>query len=112
MSQPGKAPAQAPEYQYNALPDGQFIRMLTLSLGALDDPLEGKLELVNIASPGSYESLSYVSERCHEIICAGQRFGLTTRLGITTSLHDALRRLRQPDRPRRLWADQICIKPG
>jgi hypothetical protein len=86
--------------------------MLTLSPGALDDPLEGKLELVNIASPGSYESLSYAwgkLERCHEIICAGQRLGLTTRLRITTSLHDALRRPRQPDRPRRLWADQICI---
>jgi hypothetical protein len=86
--------------------------MLTLSPGALDDPLEGKLELVNIASPGSYESLSYVwgkLKQCHEIICASQRLGLTTRLRITTSLHDTLRWLKQPDQPRRLWTDQICI---
>ena len=60
MSQLGKAPAQVPEYQYKALPDGQSIRMLTLSPGALDDLLEGKLDLVNIASPGNYEPLSYV----------------------------------------------------
>ena len=106
MSQSGKAPAQASEYQYDELPDGQFIRMLTLYPGALDDPLEGELEFFNIVSSESYESLSYVwgnVDRCHEIICAGQR------LRLTTSLHDALRRLRQPDRPRRLWADQICI---
>jgi hypothetical protein len=106
MSQPGKAPAQALEYEYDALPDGPFIRMLTLYPGALDDPLEGKLELFNITSPESYEPLSYVwgdPKRCDEIICAGQRIGLTT------SLYNALRRLRQLDQPRRLWVDQICI---
>src|SRR5277367_1755310 len=70
-----------------ALPDGQSIRMLTLPPGVLDDLLEGKLDLVNIASPGNYEPLSYVwgePDRCHEIICNSQRIGLTT------SLHDAL----------------------
>jgi hypothetical protein len=109
MSQPqaDKAPAQAPKYHYDALPDGQFIRMLTLYPGAPDDPLEGALELFDIASRDNYESLSYVwgkKEGCREIILfAGQR------LALTASLHDALRRLRQPDRPRRLWADQICI---
>jgi hypothetical protein len=106
MSQPGKAPAKAPEYHYDALPDGQFIRILTLYPGTLDDPLEGNVESFNIDSLDKYESLSYVwgkPERCHEIVCAGQR------LRLTASLHDALRRLRQPDKPRRLWADQICI---
>jgi hypothetical protein len=112
MSQPGKALTQAPKYQYDALPvNGQFIRMLILYPGALDNPLEGELELLNleffnIASSEPYESLSYVwgnPDRCNEIICAGKR------LRLTSSLYDALRRLRQPDRPRRLWADQICI---
>ena len=106
MSQPGEAPAQASEYQYDTLPAGQFIRMLTLYPGTLDDPLEGKLELFDINSCETYESLSYVwgeQERRHEIICTGQR------LLLTTSIHDALRRLRKLDRPRRLWADQICI---
>jgi hypothetical protein len=106
MLQPDKAPVQVPEYQYDALPDGQSIRMLTLYPGALDDPLEGNLKFFNVTSSESYESLSYVwgkPDRCHEIICNGQRIGLTT------SLHDALRRLRHLDRPRRLWADQICI---
>ena len=108
MSQPGKAAIQVPEYQYDALPNGQFIRMLTLHPGALDDPLEGKLEEHNTTSPENenYESLSYVwgsPECCSEIICNDKR------LKLTTSLHDALRRLRLPDRQRRLWADQICI---
>ena len=106
MSPPDKAPAQSPKYQYDALPDGQSIRMLTLYPGVLGDPLEGKLEFFNIASSEKYESVSYVwgnPNRSHEIICDGQR------LRLTTSLHDALRRFRQPDRPRRLWADQICI---
>jgi hypothetical protein len=108
MSQPGKAPTQAQEYQYDALPNGQFIRMLTLHPGAPDDPLEGKLEEFNTTSPENenYESLSYVwgnPERCSEIICNSKR------LRLTTSLHGALRRLRLPDRQRRLWADQICI---
>jgi hypothetical protein len=105
-----------PEYQYDALPDGPFIRMLTLRAGELDGPLEGDLEIVNIDSPGNYEdssgdyeALSYVwgqPGRRDDIICAGKR------LELTTSLHDALRRLRQPDRSRRLWADQICINQG
>ena len=106
MSQPDEAAAQPPKYQYDALPDGPFIRMLTLRAGALDHPLEGELETVNIDSSGNYEALSYVwgkPDRRNDIICAGRR------LGLTTSLHDALRRLRQPDRSRRLWADQICI---
>jgi len=43
MSPPDKAPAQAPEYQYDALPDDQSIRMLTLYPGVQGDPLKGEL---------------------------------------------------------------------
>jgi Heterokaryon incompatibility protein (HET) len=106
MSPSGKAPAQALEYQYDPLPDSQFIRMLTLYPGAPGDPLKGELKPFNIASREEYESLSYVwgeKERRYEIICDGKH------LGLTSSLHSALRQLRWPDRPRRLWADQICI---
>jgi hypothetical protein len=42
MSQLGKALAQVPKYQYDALPHGQFIRMLILYPGALTNPLEGE----------------------------------------------------------------------
>jgi hypothetical protein len=107
MTQTGKAEAEVPKYQYDALPDkDHFIRMLTLNPGAPDEPLKGELKLFNIASSEEYEALSYVwgdPEPCCEIICDGRH------LGLTASLHDALRRLRLPDRPRRLWADQICI---
>jgi hypothetical protein len=46
--QHGKAPAQAPEYEYEPLPEGQYIRMLTLDPGEPDDLLQGKLEFVHI----------------------------------------------------------------
>jgi hypothetical protein len=61
MSQPGKVPAQAPEYQYDALPDGQSIRMLTLYLGALDDSLEGD-------NPLYYEESGW-DGRCLKLDC-------------------------------------------
>jgi len=107
----GKTFAQAPEYKYKPLPNGQHIRMLTLDPGKPDDPLKGKLELVHIADSGKYEPLSYVwgkAERCHQItICDDKGDG--ARLGLTGSLHGALRQIRYTDRERRLWADQICI---
>jgi hypothetical protein len=106
----GKAPAQAPEYKYEPLPDDQYIRMLTLDPGKPDDQLKGKLEIVHIASSGKYEPLSYVwgkAEHCHQItISDGKGDG---HLNLTDSLHGALRRIRHTDRERRVWADQICI---
>ncbi|UKZ81947.1 hypothetical protein TrVFT333_009726 [Trichoderma virens FT-333] len=56
------------------------------------------------ASP--YEAISYVwgtSDRRFELVCDG------AVLPLTQSIRDALMRVRLPDRPRRLWADQICI---
>ncbi|KAG0646651.1 Heterokaryon incompatibility protein [Hyphodiscus hymeniophilus] len=102
-----KALAEAPKYQYSALPDNHSIRILILYPGAPDEPLEGRLELLNVNFDFTdYETLSYMwgePIRRHEIICAGHR------LPLTVSLHDALVRLRRPDRPRWLWADQVCI---
>jgi hypothetical protein len=106
----GKAPAQAPEYEYEPLPDDQYIRMLTLDPGKPDDPLQGKLEFVHIASSGTYEPLSYVwgeAKRCHQITIRNDKGD--GRLKLTDSLHGALRQIRHTDQERRLWADQICI---
>ena len=92
--------------RYVPLPENQSIRMLVLNPGFPSDLLEGKLEIVNINFPGSYEALSYVwgsPKRSHAIDCDG------TKLELTTSLYDALQRLRLPHKSRRLWVDQICI---
>ena len=93
-------------YQYVPLPDNQSIRIFILYPGVEDAPVIGSLQFVNIDRAGSYEPVSYAwgdSMRTHSVMCSG------AELILTTSLHDALRRFRLPDRPRRLWVDQLCI---
>jgi Heterokaryon incompatibility protein (HET) len=98
------------EYIYPALPDGKSIRMLLLGPGKEDDPLKGIIEFANIDSPDSYEPLSYVwgpPQFIHQISIEVENSERAIKL--TPSLYGALKRLRLPDRARRLWADQICI---
>ena len=95
-------------YTYSPLPSNHAIRMLTLLAGSGDEPLRGRLadfdtELLEIES---YEPLSYVwgnPERIHDFTCDGKT------LKLTDSLYHAFRRLRLPDKDRRVWADQVCI---
>jgi hypothetical protein len=104
------------QYQYRPLESDHAIRILNLDPGARTDPLKGALEIVPIESTGKYEALSYVwadagppntayeiTLRNHEANDAGV---LALRGG---SIFAALRRLRLPDQPRRIWADQCCI---
>jgi hypothetical protein len=65
------------------------------------------LEIINIETCDSpFEALSYVwgSELAPEPLCCGNG-----QLKITLNLDQALRNLRFPSRPRRLWVDAICI---
>lgn len=121
----GEAPARVQKYQYDPMPkDGEFIRMLILSPGQLNDPLKGSLEPFEVgpslSSEGidsplatkSYEPLSYVwgpppSDGNHQIVISTKNSHGSLRL--TASLYAALKRLRYTDRERCLWADQICI---
>ncbi|KAH7308887.1 heterokaryon incompatibility protein-domain-containing protein [Stachybotrys elegans] len=82
--------------------------MLTLSAGLPDDPLSGFLTEFNMddAAHEAYEPLSYVWDAPNfdrTFICDGKR------LSITTNLDHGLRRIRMPDKDRRVWVDQICI---
>lgn len=94
---------------YTPFSNSHSIRILTLSPSADGSaPLIGTLSEQDLDSGTSdtYEAISYVwgnPSRQAEISCNG----LTLR--VTQSIHDALARVRLPDRPRRLWADQICI---
>ena len=119
-----EALARVRNYQYDPLPSGKFIRMLTLYQGLQNDPLKGKLELFEVGpslssesvnSPlasKSYEPLSYVwgpphSNENHQIaISTNEGYGC---LRLTASLYGALKRLRYTDQERCLWVDQICI---
>lgn len=104
-------------HQYEPLQEGSnTIRILMLDPGERDDPLTGALRTVPMDGAGSFEALSYVWAEAgpagvaYEILIrdnddSHERL-LTLRGG---SIYAALRRLRLPDRPRRIWADQCCI---
>jgi Heterokaryon incompatibility protein (HET) len=95
---------------YTALSDDQSIRMLILEPGELTNHLKGRLEIVNIDSAGSYETLSYVWGTSKQVDKISIRHGNSEwSVDLTASLKEALLRLRFPDKQRRLWADQICI---
>ncbi|KAL7933355.1 heterokaryon incompatibility domain-containing protein [Trichoderma chlorosporum] len=100
-------------YVYKPLGGNNCVRFLTIQPGSGSDPLVGSLEFGSL-DPADiaqlplppYEAISYVwgtSDRLFELICDG------AILPLTQSIRDALVRVRLPDRPRRLWADQICI---
>lgn len=102
-------------YQYQPLQNNDNIRILTLNPGTHGDLLAGTLEPVPIDSAGSYEAVSYVwadpgpSNNKYEILIrdSDDNEGLLVLRG--GSIFAALRQLRLPDRPRRIWADQCCI---
>jgi len=92
---------------YKALPAGEFIRILKLQPGEIDQSIECSLEIVGIEnSKGSYEAISYVwgdPNDTVEVQCNG------LRVAITVSLADALRNFRHTSEPRVLWTDALCI---
>ena len=124
---PGPAISARNTFAYTPLSSDSSVRILTLQPGIRGDPLVAHLaeeELQSLAAP--YEAVSYVwgtGTRCAELRCSGhdpQGGGAEGGGGgggdkehlilpLTESIDDALQRLRLPDRPRRLWADQICI---
>jgi Heterokaryon incompatibility protein (HET) len=102
------------QHQYQPLENNDTIRILTLDSGQQGDPLTGTLEAVPIDSAGSYEALSYVwadpgppNSAYNILVRDGDNEGLLVLRG--GSIFAALYRLRLPDRPRRIWADQCCI---
>ncbi|KAJ5919228.1 hypothetical protein N7466_010171 [Penicillium verhagenii] len=89
-----------------ALPGGNFIRLMILEPGEHEDELSCVIQLMNLDNPVSYEAISYVWEsthRDHPIQISGQTFQITANLDRT------LRRMRSRVTPRTLWADSVCI---
>jgi hypothetical protein len=101
------------QYQYQPLKENNTIRILTLYPGKQGDPLKGELEAVPIDSTGSYEALSYVwgepGPLKSEILIRNGNGDEELLVFRTRSIVSAMRHLRLPDRPRRIWADQCCI---
>ncbi|KKP06722.1 hypothetical protein THAR02_01211 [Trichoderma harzianum] len=105
-------------YQYQPFQDNVSIRIFTLAPGKPSEPLRGTLEAIRIDEIGSYEAISYVWKEdgppnCkYEIVITTDDDDDDERLLELTeggNIFAALRRIRLPDRGRRIWADQICI---
>lgn len=103
-----------PKYQYQPFKDNEYIRLLTLAPGKPNEPLKGRLDVVNVDSAGSYEPISYVWA---ELGIPNQRYEILIRDGDDerllelrgASLFSALSQLRFEGQERCVWADQICI---
>ncbi|KAK4446123.1 HET-domain-containing protein [Podospora aff. communis PSN243] len=105
-----------PLFQYSPLPDDsiRFLQLLhdpdknapvrcTISHLMLPDDRHGETSCL-------FEALSYVwgPGVKDKSVLIQTDFG-TTRMGVTTSVHEALLRLRDPFIDRFIWADAICI---
>lgn len=84
------------------------IRLLTVSQGQLDDPVQCTLEQVTLLddSPPQYETISY----CWGDATLRAQMKINGHIAdVTLSSHEAIRRMRLRDIERRLWIDAICI---
>lgn len=99
------------QFCYRPLPTPQHgndhsFRLLHLLPGTETDPVCCEIQTYPIENAPRYEALSYcwgpITNKA-EIQCDNYV------LEITANVFDALRQLRQSERPRLLWIDQICI---
>ncbi|KAK4222693.1 hypothetical protein QBC38DRAFT_489218 [Podospora fimiseda] len=94
-------------YQEIALAsDNSQIRLLQLQAGTGEDPIVCFLKAVNLEGHPEYDALSYVWGN-PGVTGSIQLHG--REHSVTINLWDALKRLRQPDKHRRLWVDALCI---
>ncbi|KAK8022394.1 hypothetical protein PG993_013161 [Apiospora rasikravindrae] len=100
---------QSVKYVYTTIPQGEYIRLLELTPGETSDGISVSLQIVPLRNCAPYTALSYVwgvSNTSVSIICNGQS------LTIQSSLHSALRALRDSSAAKLVWADAICINQG
>jgi len=97
-----------PKYEYKALPERGWFRILLLEPFGEDRsrPVAFRLENHEVDEAPPYEALSYTwgNEEANSVV----EIDGVTHL-IRKNLHDALQALRQADKWRPLWADAVCI---
>ena len=93
-------------FKHDPINSATDIRLLELQPGHHGDPIRCSLRGVHIDQSGDFEALSYAWGSLNDLrtIECGQG-----RLQVTVSLDAALRHLRQPNKPRIIWADAVCI---
>ncbi|KAH7076311.1 heterokaryon incompatibility protein-domain-containing protein [Paraphoma chrysanthemicola] len=88
-------------------PVGRQVRVLDLLPGNPGDNVRCEIRVIDLDGDGQYDALSYVwGDRAEEINInvSGDCFP------VTRNLHGALTRLRDREKHRTLWIDQICIE--
>ena len=93
----------------------QQIRVLVVKPGRHDDAIQGSFAYTSLAGPSSQQTdfgaLSYCwgdsPERVNiHLEAEGATIGL---ISVSPTIERALRRLRNPDTPLRIWIDAVCI---
>jgi hypothetical protein len=108
FAKPGNATSTSDnKFEYAPLDYGYKTRLLILEPGRFDEDLRCQLKHASsLKDEPKYEALSYAwgdTERTHLITCN------KNQLRIPANLYRALRRLRNEQNERVLWADTICI---
>lgn len=96
-------------YQYKTLDHaGKEIRVLEVLPGSKEEPLRAKFVRVFLSKQkvNSYETISYA---WGDHTQRGEIQIDESVIDITASSGAALRCMRRPDKPRRLWIDAVCI---
>jgi len=91
---------------YKQLASPTTIRVLHVHPASEPDPLTCSLEHCDLNNDPEYEAISYVwgnSDLSRSITCDSKI------VAVTRSLHQALKRIRLPDRRRTVWIDGMCI---
>ncbi|KAK3690464.1 heterokaryon incompatibility protein-domain-containing protein [Podospora appendiculata] len=94
---------------YSPLPGNNSIRILTIDPSETEEaPLQTSLTVVSLADKPAFDAISYTwGDPADKMLlnCGGN--GST--VPIPCNLRDTLTRLRNPVRPRYVWADSVCI---
>jgi len=91
---------------YKQLASPTTIRVLHVHPASKTDPLTCSLEHCDLNNDPEYEAISYVWGDS-DLACSVTCDSMVTP--VTRSLHEALLRVRLPDRLRTLWIDGLCI---
>ncbi|CEI61042.1 hypothetical protein FVEN_g11402 [Fusarium venenatum] len=97
---------------YPELTQPSHIRILELLPAPREKALEGRLLVVDVDKPPSYEALSYTWADANSDASLCQRIFIgrgNRALPITSSCHQALRHLRQELESIFVWVDSVCI---
>ncbi|KAK4164629.1 heterokaryon incompatibility protein-domain-containing protein [Cladorrhinum sp. PSN259] len=128
-SDPQQPPALPKQYTFTILPNPTSIRILTIHPSqSLNAPVEGSLDIANLTTHPTYDALSYTwttdppdpdhkssSSSSSTVPSSISLFSISptssapSTLTISHNCALALRRLRHPTQPRKLWIDAICI---